>query len=76
MEAIEPTVRITDESIVEEGILWSLVSLDPEQLLRACHREVTILNSGHKGENQLKLPTPNSHNELSKLDSNDFHLQA
>ena len=33
MEAIEPTVRITDESIVEEGILLSLVSLDPEQLL-------------------------------------------
>ena len=33
MEAIEPTVRITDESIVEEGILWSFVSLDPEQLL-------------------------------------------
>ena len=42
----------------------------------ACHREVTILNSGHKGENQLKLLTPNSHNEVSKLDSNDFHLQA
>ena len=42
----------------------------------ACHREVTIVNSGHKGENQLKVLTPNSHNELSKLDSNDFHLQV
>ena len=42
----------------------------------ACHREVSILNSGDKGEIQLKLPTPISHNELSKLDSNDFHLQA
>lgn len=38
----------------------------------ACHREVSILNSGDKGEIQVKLPTPNSHNELSKLDSNDF----
>ena len=42
----------------------------------ACHREVSILNSGDRREIQLKLPTPNSHNELSKLDSNDFHLQA
>ena len=42
----------------------------------ACHREVTISNNGDKEEIQLKLLTPNSHNELSKLDSNDFHLQA
>ena len=42
----------------------------------ACHREVSILNGGHNGENQLKLRTPNSHNELSKLDSNDFRLHA
>ena len=42
----------------------------------ACHREVTILNSIHKGENQLKLPTHNSQNLQSNLNSNDFHLQA
>ena len=77
MEAIESIVRITDESIVKEGILWSSVGISKSRTtFTACHREVSILNSGHNGENQLKLWTPNSHNKLSKMDSNDFHLQA
>ena len=33
MKGTEPTVSITDESIVEEGILRSSVSLDPGQPL-------------------------------------------